>query len=483
MKLIYRLNLSFGLLLLLILALTAALIYPLLFNTLVENQRREMREQGSNLLQTLAPGNKDEQQGPAQPNLPARENGVILETPTMIISSNSLAGKEDEQQGPAQPNLPARENGVILETSTTVYSYNSLAGKEDLNWKEIVLQNASGNSVWQGKNDQYIIETSKAPIEDASEAVAILATPLSKVKSMHLELFQRMMLILSIGGILTFLVCMFITRKLVTPLSALRQELKKVESRRFSEVHRVQSDGEVGEVADSVYQLARELEQYQLTQKQFFQNASHELKTPLMSIQGYAEGIKDGIFTGGRAVKGLDVIVRECEHLKHIVTEMILLAKLESEVGIFHMEEVSVLDLILETMERMKPIVLNEGLFLEVEHDEQEKPCMIYADREKVLQALINITSNATRYAKHRIRMKVKANSTGVDIEITDDGEGIPDALLPYIFNRFTKGKQGDTGLGLAISRAIVERCRGRIVARNLPNQEGAVFELHFPRE
>ncbi|WP_165921122.1 sensor histidine kinase [Paenibacillus albiflavus] len=462
MKLIYRLNLSFGILLLLILAITAALIYPLLFNTLVENQRREMREQGSNLLQTFAPDNKDEKYGSAQ----------YIDEYIDVVRSN--------------PNLPTRENGVILETPTMMISYNSLAGKEDLNWKEIVLQNDSGSRIWQGKNDEYIIETSKAPIKDSSEekeAVAILATPLSKVKSMHLELFQRMMLILSIGGILTFLVCMFITRKLVTPLSALRQELKKVESRRFSEVQRVQSDGEVGEVADSVYQLARELEQYQLTQKKFFQNASHELKTPLMSIQGYAEGIKDGIFTGERAEIGLDVIVRECEHLKHIVTEMILLAKLESEVGIFHMEEVSVLDLIHETMERMNPLVLNEGLFLEVEHGEQEKSCMIYADREKVLQALINITGNATRYAKHRIRMKVKANNTGVDIEITDDGEGIPDALLPYLFNRFTKGKQGDTGLGLAISRVIVERCHGRIVARNLPNQEGAVFELYFPRE
>jgi len=181
--------------------------------------------------------------------------------------------------------------------------------------------------------------------------------------------------------------------------------LNKVEMRRFSEVRLVETGGEIGEVAKAVYDLAGELEKNQRTQKQFFQNASHELKTPLMSIQGYAEGIKDGIFTAERANKGLNVIVKECERLKKIVTEMILLAKLESEEGIFHMERFP----------------------------------------------LISI------------------DSEGIRISISDDGDGIPESLLSQLFGRFVKGNNGETGLGLAISRAIVERCRGRISAHNEP--------------
>lgn len=110
---------------------------------------------------------------------------------------------------------------------------------------------------------------------------------MGKVKAMHLELFQGMMLIFTIGSLLIFVTCMFITRRLVTPLSQLRQELKKAESRRFSEVKRVKSVGEVGEVAEYVYQVARELEQYQWTQQKLFQNASHELNPLDLDSRGF----------------------------------------------------------------------------------------------------------------------------------------------------------------------------------------------------
>lgn len=104
----------------------------------------------------------------------------------------------------------------------------------------------------------------------------------------------------------------------------------------------------------------------------------------------------------------------------------------------------------------------------------------IYADREKVLQAMINILGNATRYAKETIRIQISISAEGIDIGITDDGEGIPEPLLSQLFERFAKGKNGETGLGLAISRAIVERCRGRISAHNEPGG-GAAFVLRFP--
>jgi len=289
-----------------------------------------------------------------------------------------------------------------------------------------------------------------------------------------------MMIILSIGVILAFLLSIFITRRLVKPLGDLRKELHKVELRRFSEVQLVETKGEIGVVAKAVYNLAGELDNYQHTQKQFFQNASHELKTPLMSIQGYAEGIKDGIFTGEQANKGLHVIVNECERLKKIVTEMILLAKLESEEGIFHMDRVSVPELIKETLERINPLFIKNGLQIEISGLENDEELLIYADREKLLQALINILGNAARYAKETIRIQATADAEGIDIGISDDGEGIPETLLSQLFERFTKGINGETGLGLAISRAIVERCRGRISAHNEPDG-GAAFVLRFP--
>ncbi|RKN84432.1 HAMP domain-containing sensor histidine kinase [Paenibacillus ginsengarvi] len=450
MKLIYRLNISFGLLLLGILTLTAALIYPLLLNTLVDGQRKEMREQGSAMLSL---------------------------TPAMQVQE----GKPAEQTTTAN-RAPFTRIQTIVTTPAENVIYSTLPPEQATEWVAISKTYDLSNGIWQGKDGDYIVETLSSGGASVTNAVtAIMATPLSQVKAMQMELFKRMIVILSIGGLLTFLLCMFITRKLVKPLEKLKQELKKVEARRFSEVGLVKSGGEIGEVAESVYQLAGELENYQRIQKQFFQNASHELKTPLMSIQGYAEGIKDGIFTGDKAAKGLDIIASECERLKKIVGEMILLAKLESEDGIFHMDQVAVQELMTETVERISPLLLKKGLNVELDWSSGEGGRTIYADREKLLQALLNITGNAARYAKETIQISATARDSSIDIEIADDGEGIPEQLLPHLFGRFSKGKNGETGLGLAISRAIVERCRGQITASNRPSG-GAAVVMRFPQ-
>ncbi|WP_426250707.1 sensor histidine kinase [Paenibacillus pabuli] len=88
--------------------------------------------------------------------------------------------------------------------------------------------------------------------------------------------------------------------------------------------------------------------------------------------------------------------------------------------------------------------------------------------------------SNATRYALKQVEVHTNVVHERIEITISDDGPGIPDELLPFLFHRFVKGKDGESGLGLAISRAIVERCGGTIVAGNR-HEGGAVISLSFP--
>jgi len=465
---IHRLNLSFALLLLFILAMTAGLIYPLLLDNLVDNQRKEMREQAS-LLMNLSPVMplQVSQAMPLQdadaPTLPWHETGM----------QTNLNGER----------AYGLTNAVLIAPGEKVV-YTTLTGEETTDLVEFSKKDLLGSrGIWQATDDRYIVETltsTRGIAPDKQTVTAMMATPLSKIKEMQLALFIRLMIILSIGGIVAFLLSMLITRRLVRPLGDLRKELSKVEMRRFSDVRLVETGGEIGEVAKAVYDLAGELDKYQHAQKQFFQNTSHELKTPLMSIQGYAEGIKDGIFTGEHAQRSLDIIVKECERLKKIVTEMILLAKLESEDGIFHMNPIPVRELITETLERINPLLVKSGLQIEIDGLDDGRELSIYADREKLLQALINILGNASRYAKETIRIRASVNAEGIGIGISDDGEGIPEPLLSQLFERFAKGKNGETGLGLAISRAIVERCRGRISAHNEPGG-GAAFVMRFP--
>lgn len=457
MKLMYRLQLSFALLLVCILVVAAVVIYPLMLDTLVEGQRKEMKDQAVAMMPLTA----------ALPMTPAVNVSV---EPEKLQGAFPVGGKTD---------------AVWIEPNDQVL-YSTLSPAKTLEWVDLWKQNADlRNVLWQGKDDKYIVETVSFPLSanvSATEAATlIMATPFSKIKSMQLALFKRMMIILSIGGAVAYVLSMWIAKWFATPLAKLRNELEKVGNLRFSEVRLVKTSGELGEVAQGVYRMANELNTYHITQKQFFQNASHELKTPLMAIQGYAEGIRDGIFTGESANNGLDVIVSECDRLKNIVTEMILLAKLESEEDIYKPEFVQVVDLINETVKRISPLYVQKGLRIQTSIPSgQEDRLVIKADREKLLQAMLNVAGNAARYGKETVHIHVTIDERSIGIEIADDGEGIPESLLPQLFHRFVKGKGGETGLGLAISRAIVERSGGRISAHNLLSG-GAAFVMRFP--
>src|SRR5699024_11641628 len=96
----------------------------------------------------------------------------------------------------------------------------------------------------------------------------------------------------------TILLIDIVTGKLVTTQERLKEENKKIERREFKDLKEIKASGEIKEVALSVHEMGLELQRYIDSQQTFFQNASHELKTPLMTIQGYAEGIRDGVFTG-----------------------------------------------------------------------------------------------------------------------------------------------------------------------------------------
>jgi signal transduction histidine kinase len=225
-----------------------------------------------------------------------------------------------------------------------------------------------------------------------------------------------------------------------------------------------------------------QLEHHIKTQKQFYQNVSHDIKTPLMSIQGYAQGILDGAIHGDKVNHSLQVIVKESDRLKRMVQEMILLSKLENEKNTFEWKTVPVSYLIEESIFRIHPLLKDKGITVGIPSSEPNDDAspVVKVDPEKCLQAFINVLSNAIRHATHTIDISVSEQGNQVFIDIKDDGEGIPAETLPYLFERFVKGDNGENGLGLAVARAILELCGGNIKAWN-HQDGGAVFRIMFP--
>ena len=113
---------------------------------------------------------------------------------------------------------------------------------------------------------------------------------------------------------------------------------------------------------------------------------------------------------------------------------------------------------------------------MELTHTEEIE---LYADEEKLLQAVMNLVANAIRHANSKVEVMAVLEINKLVIKVKDDGAGIEEELLKRIFHRFIKGESGESGLGLAIARAIVERSGGTIRAMN-QSEQGAIFTISF---
>ena len=223
------------------------------------------------------------------------------------------------------------------------------------------------------------------------------------------------------------------------------------------------------------FRFGRDIEKEAERQQTFFQNASHELKTPLMAIQGYAEGIQAGVMdTGGAA----DVILEESDRMTELVEELLDISKIDMGRQRLTLSETDIRELLYDGIRAVEPIAAGG---IAIVPDFPEKPVMVSCDDTQLRRAVTNILSNGVRYARSKLRLTCRADKRHVTIRIQDDGDGIAEEDLPHIFDRFYMGKSGKSGIGLALTKEIVHLHRGTIRAYN--GETGAVFEVTLPMD
>ncbi|WP_010651779.1 sensor histidine kinase [Oceanobacillus massiliensis] len=441
MKLQSQLNAAFTTLLIVILTAAGFVIYSLIMDLLIKDEQRQLEETGELLVSFL-----NEQYGTTSET--RQFNDFLKEQNLQLFMYD-------------------RNQDAVLFSTMSLSVVNEFFNQNDFS--------ATDEALWQNGNDRFV--TSRILFfPENSGLELILLTPMDDLQVVQQSFFIRLFLVFLIGAAAAVLLSYIMTNKLVTPLSQLKRQLKKVENRQFDEMERVKATGEIKEVEQSVYDMAQELERYMNSQQTFFQNASHELKTPLMTIQGYSEGIKDGIFDEAEREKGLEIMVTEVKRLKDIINEMILLAKLDSEPAVYESAPIDAKEFIDKVVDRAIPLINERGIKL---RHHVEENITIVADEEKLLRAVLNVVFNGIRHTNSEIHIKAARNKQMISIVIEDDGEGVKEEEAAHIFHRFVKGKNGETGLGLAIARAIIEQSNGKIsVGRS--ELGGARFEILF---
>ncbi len=443
MKLQYQLTIAFTTLLVIIMTIAGITVYSQMLQMLIKDEQRQLEDKGELIVNFILYEDLN--------------NSYNAQTLLRLLNAYNLQvfAYDDKTEK------------IVFSSITNVDQLDSFVTRYDMDDPE--------QPLWESGNEKYVVSIIPI-ISSYTTQKLVLLTPLDDLQEVRESLIGRLISIFLIGIAVAVLLSHYLTTKLVTPLTKLRYQLKKIEKRQFDQMEAISATGEIKEVEKSVVEMANELNSFIQSQRQFFQNASHELKTPLMTIQGYAEGIKDGIFEGEEAERGLNVMVEEIYRLKKIINEIILLAKLDSEENIYKEEKIEMETFMEQIMARAVPIANERNVDITLKRVEQHT---LTFDYEKMLQAIMNIVTNALRHATTKVELSVYEINKNVRIEVKDDGDGIDEELLTKLFHRFVKGENGETGLGLAIARAIVEKSGGTIFARNHADG-GAVFCIQF---
>ena len=222
------------------------------------------------------------------------------------------------------------------------------------------------------------------------------------------------------------------------------------------------------------FRFGRNIENEAERQQTFFQNASHELKTPLMAIQGYAEGIQAGVMDAGSSA---EVILAESDRMTELVEELLNISRLDTGWQQLTLSEMDLRELLYDSLRAVEPAASHSGII--IVPDFPEEPVMVKCDDTQIRRAVTNILTNGLRYARSELRLTCRPDKRNVMIRIQDDGNGIAEEDLPHIFDRFYMGKKGKSGIGLALTKEIIHLHKGKIRAYN--GEHGAVFEISIP--
>jgi two-component system, OmpR family, sensor histidine kinase BaeS len=273
-------------------------------------------------------------------------------------------------------------------------------------------------------------------------------------------------------------------RRIVAPIRSMVRASHRIADGHYAE--RVPSErDELGELATSFNQMAESLENVERRRLALVADVAHELRTPLATIEGYAEGLLDGIIEGSPETFAL--IHRESGRLRRLVADLQELSRAEARQISLRPAPVPADRLVEAAVERLRPQYGDKGLALVTEL-QSDLPDVL-ADEDRTVQILVNLIGNALRYtpAVGTVTIGARRSNDQIEIAVSDTGVGLAAEQLPLIFERFYRVDRsrsraaGGSGIGLTIARHLVEAQGGRIWAESPGLDRGTTFTFTLP--
>ena len=300
-------------------------------------------------------------------------------------------------------------------------------------------------------------------------------TPLkSTVKTLKSQLVFQSILILLVAA----LIAKLLSRRISSPITEINRSAKKLAAGNYDTSFSGDGYLEVSQLSDTLNFTAQQLKESDKLKQELIANTSHDLRTPLTMIIGYAEVMRD--LPGENTPENVQVIIDEAQRLTTLVNDMLDLSQLQSGNAELCESKFNITSLTADIIERMRKLTDKDGFVFEFN---RSKDVFVNADETKITRVIYNFLSNAVNYSgdSRRVIVTQKVSAGVVRLEFTDFGSGIPKEKLPNIWDRYYKidsthkRSQSGSGIGLSIVKTILELHKARYGVVSDTN-EGSTF-------
>ena len=408
-----------------------------------------------------------------------------------FYSRSAPAGSAADKANFIFENIDERENALVelLDLQGNVVIDNTGANVTETVDSYDYYQALHGHiKSWRGRNEsgESIISVS-APIYDDKEIVAVLHY-VSSLKPAHKIIFTYFAFAVLIGIILialAFALAIVTSKRIVIPIKELIRVTEEITMGNFKVTAVKYTDDEIGQLADAVNIMSKEIAKSDQEKNDFISSISHELRTPLTSIKGWGETLQDGGTEDEELLnEGLKIICHETDRLIILVNDLLDFSRLQSNRLEMHMQEMVLDDLLEEVYKQFSQRAKKEKINLQLRLEDDGM--LILGDYNRLKQVFINIVDNAMKFTEGAKNAKIELQSyTDEDkiyISITDNGSGISPEDLSKVKEKFYKGtsKKSGTGLGLSIATEIVHLHQGQLWIESVYG-EGAQITIMLP--
>jgi signal transduction histidine kinase len=269
------------------------------------------------------------------------------------------------------------------------------------------------------------------------------------------------------------------------PITRLAAAAQRLAAGHYSERVSVERDDEIGALAGSFNVMAGSLEATERRRLQLVGDVAHELRTPLATLDGYLEGLQDGVVPASPATWRL--LRTETARLNRLVNDLQELWRAEARQLPMQMERLDVMPVVTQAVERSRPAAAERSITLRVEMPDVQPH--VHADRDRMAQILDNYLSNAVRYSPSgsTVTVAVRRDRGELVVTVKDEGPGLTSDQREQLFERFYRidpsrsRALGGSGVGLAIVRALAEAMGGRAWAQSEGPGHGSTFHVALP--